>query len=110
VVKMLHSLRLYISSIFSSLLDGKRRKKKVEEELLEVLKELIKDHQDERAFFRSWLQGFQTPATPQVTRSDEADIIEALEDEARLGNVLAQDIVASDEKMRDYIRTIRESY
>ena len=108
MVNITHSLRTYISSLFSFLLDGK--KKKVEEELLEVLKVLIQDHKDERDFFRSWLQGFQTPATPQLTRSQEQDLLEALEDEARLGNVQAQDIVASDEKMRDYIKTIRESY
>lgn len=108
MVNILHSLRLYISSLFSFLLDGK--KKKVEEELLEVLKVLIADHKDERDFFRSWLQGFQTPATPALSRSQEQDILDALEDEARLGNVAAQDIVASDDKMKDYIRTIRESY
>jgi hypothetical protein len=113
VVNITHSIRTYISLLFSLLLDGKKKeeKKKLEERLLDTIDQLIVNQREERDFFKSWLTGFQTTAAqPAQSYNHDADLIEALEDEARLGNVLAQDIVASDDKIRDYLRTIKEAH
>jgi hypothetical protein len=102
VRELLKRFKHYISS--SSVEEVEERMK-----LVDLVKEVIQDHKDEREFFRSWLTGFQTPAPAAPKRADY-ELLEALEDEARLGNTLAQDIVADDEKMAEYIKLHRENY
>ena len=102
VSQLLKRLRLYLYSPSVEVVEERR-------ELVGLVKELIQDHKDEREFFKTWLMGFQNPA-PAVSKQANFELIEALEEEARLGNTLAQDIVADDDRMAEYIKLHRDNY
>jgi predicted secreted protein len=103
-------IKSFFSSLFFSSVE-ERKKEEREDKVLDLVKALIEDHKEERQFFRDWLTGFQTSTVPQPSRNHvDEEIIEAIENEARLGNTLAQDIVASDERMKEYIQLRRDSY
>lgn len=110
VNNFLKSIFKNVFSIFSSSsVEEEREKEKILENCLSLMRELISDHREEREFFRQWLMGFQNPGSPP-DRDVDAEIKADLVREAALGNTFARDIVASDEVMADYIKTIKEAY
>lgn len=111
VVRFLNRL-LYLfnySLILSS--TEEKREKKIVNEMLKTVQELLKAQQDERKFFRDWATGFQqTTEVKTAPKRLDDDIVEALEHEAQRGSELAQDILADEARLKDYLRLTRDSY
>lgn len=107
----LKTLLSFLSSFFSLKRERYKEDKRTEnEKLFEIVQSLIETQREERQFYREWLTGFQSAPPPAKAATQEDDIIEELEDQARLGNNFAQDLIANPDRLKDYIKTLRDNY